>query len=82
MFEAKVRMQAITVVDGAARSLVVHIAIECEDCGSHDLLIAGHHVRPIVEVLQELMVAEPELTYGGAVQAVDRRRFEIHPEDN
>jgi hypothetical protein len=79
---ADVRMKAITVGEGALRVLVVHVAITCDECGSHDLIFAGHHVRPIVELLQELLAQEPALTAGGDIREGARRAYVICPENN
>jgi hypothetical protein len=79
---ATIRMQAVTVTHGPTSELVVHISIECEHCGEHDLLFGGHHVRPIVEVLQELLASDPVGTASGEVQEVRRSSQEIRPYDN
>lgn len=80
MADAVVRMQAI-VVDG--EELIVHIVIECEKCGGdYDLVFSGHHVRPIVELLSEVLHDFPDLTNAGHITDGARRTFTIHPREN
>lgn len=53
--------------------LVVEVSITCEVCGRLNVMIAGHHLRPLVALLQQLIdEADPALTGAGAVECIKR----------
>jgi len=85
---AQVRGRAVTVEPpaevGGKPFLVVQLLIECDICGEHDYVIAGHHLRPIVSLLQEFIQTEPELTAEGEVEAVGMtmKRMRFDPDSN
>jgi hypothetical protein len=87
---ALVNAKAITVTppktSGAKPFLVVELSISCDTCGEHTVLVAGHHLRPIVALFQEVIDASPDLTSEGDVEVVWRRPSgaggSFNPEDN
>lgn len=85
--KALVRARAITITppDGQGRPfLVAELNISCEICGEHTLIIAGHHLRPIVSLFQEFIEACPELTAEGDVEVLGNREYDVpfDPENN
>jgi hypothetical protein len=67
--------------------LYVDLEIDCDFCGSYLIRIAGHHLRPVIELLQEFLDAhDPALTESGDVQSQSRTRWRgtapARPEDN
>ena len=77
------RMRAYTILEGDTPvGLVVQIEIACESCGVVQLLLEGHHVRPVVEMLQEIIAREPEMTDPGRCEKTDRREWAFSPENN
>ncbi|HEY6414997.1 MAG TPA: hypothetical protein VIX41_02125 [Acidimicrobiales bacterium] len=55
--------------------LVVRLGIDCDVCGGYEIVLAGHHLRPVVALLQEIIAAEPALTDEGAVLDLGRRQW-------
>jgi hypothetical protein len=81
--ESTLRLKAVTLMEGdRAVGLVVQIAIECDVCGPHRLTLAGHHVRPVIELLQEVLCRDPELTDAGTCVSTERSEGRIYPENN
>jgi hypothetical protein len=55
--------------------LVVFVDIDCDSCGQYTIVLPGHHVRPVIQALQEVAAAEPELTAAGEVEVVTPMRL-------
>lgn len=79
-------MQAVTVDPGPkdANVLVVRIAVTCDVCGEYEIVLAGHHLRPLLSLLQSVVdEAPPALVDGGEVEIQHRERYEIpDPKNN
>ena len=83
--KALVRGRAITITPPEGETfLVAEVSISCDVCGEHTVLFAGHHLRPIVALLQEFIEAAPELTAKGEVEIVGMREYDVpfKPENN
>jgi hypothetical protein len=77
--DATVRVR--TVHYREAEELLVYIEIACADCGAYTLVLHGHHLRPLVEVLQRVVDEAPDrLTDAGEVMMLPAETW--HPESN
>jgi len=52
--------------------LLVHITIDCDACGEYDIVLLGHHVKGLLQALQEVTERSPALTDGGDLEVVCR----------
>jgi hypothetical protein len=76
--QAKISIRGIVVTPiGGTPSLHVEIAIDCAECGITEGVITGHHLRTVVQGLQEIMVMHPELC-GTLGKVTDRVQFGGH----
>ena len=77
------RLKSVTLMCGdTPLDVVAEITIDCDVCGPHVLTIAGHHVRPVVELLQEVLARAPELTEAGECVSTTFSERRIYPENN
>lgn len=76
---ANLHMQAMTVdAPGLEPFVLVRVAVDCDVCGEHDFVLAGHHLKPVVELLQRLLTElDPALVESGEVAQVYRSSHEI-----
>lgn len=52
-------------------ALLVYVNIECEGCGDYTMVLAGHHLRPLIQALQQLVdTVPPELTRAGEIAQI------------
>jgi hypothetical protein len=61
-------MQAVTIhpADESAGFLVVRITVTCEVCGEHEIVVAGHHLKPLLAMLQSVVdEVDPALVDAG-----------------
>lgn len=68
-------------------SLLVQIDIDCPECGTYRMTLAGHHLRMVRDALIEMIDLHPGLTGRDAdVQTEERFQFETpitkRPQDN
>lgn len=73
---SKILTKAIT-IGGDPPILVVHIQIDCDQCGQYSFVLLGHHVTALRQALQEVADREPVLTDGGEIDVV-YRDFQQH----
>jgi len=52
--------------------LLVSIELQCDVCGSYEFVLVGHHVKALIQALQEVADAAPDLTKGEEVKVVFR----------
>ena len=65
---ATVRMAVLTLFtpSNAAGALIVHVQLSCEGCGDQEFVLAGHHLKTLVEMLQRVIeTADPVLVEEG-----------------
>jgi hypothetical protein len=77
---AHLHMQAVTVhpAHDATGFLVVRIVVECEVCGEYEVVLAGHHIKPLMEMLQGVVdEVDPALVDGGEGVTVQRSTHHI-----
>jgi hypothetical protein len=73
-------MQAVTVrpAHGAQEFLVVRVEVSCEVCGEHEIVIAGHHIKPLLEMLRSVVdEVDPALVDAGEGVTVHRSAHHI-----
>ena len=73
-------MQAVTVHSAYDTSgfLVVRIQVSCEVCGEHEFVIAGHHIKPLLEMLHSVVdEVDPDLVDAGEGGTVHRSTHHI-----
>lgn len=80
--QATIRGQAIKVQfaplapnEPPVETLFVDIAIECPDCGTHQVRFAGHHLRTLRNLLIEFIDLHPTLC-GEEEKSTVRERLE------
>lgn len=81
-YQARLTGQAIKItlpaMDGepAAETLIVEVAIDCPQCGSHRVRFAGHHLRALRDLFIEFIDLHPTLTGEEAgIEVVNRLQF-------
>ena len=52
----------VSTEDPAEQMLVLEVALDCPECGQHAFRIAGHHLRTLRRLLNEIIEANPALT--------------------
>jgi hypothetical protein len=54
--------------------LLVHITIDCDACGEYSIVLLGHHVKSLIQALQEVTEHAPDLTDGGDIEVLYRQQ--------
>ena len=64
---AHLHMQAVVLHPGHDdQFLLVRIQVNCEECGEHDLVLSGHHLKPVMALLQRIVDdVDPALVESG-----------------
>jgi hypothetical protein len=73
-------LQTITVhpADDSRGFLIVRIVVTCDVCGENEIVLAGHHLRPLLELLQSVVdEADPALVDEGERAPVQRSTYHI-----
>jgi len=81
--ESLIRLKSYTLMqDDVSIELVAQIVIECPVCGETVITVAGHHLQPLVQLLQDLIAREPSVTRSGDCVLVTTSEKRIYPENN
>ena len=76
MSNARLHMHAVTVhtPNHPEGVLVVRIAVTCEVCGDHEIVVVGHHIKALQRLLQSVVDdVDPALVDGGEETIVYHR---------
>ena len=80
---AKMQLQAITVHPAPGDEqerpfLLVRVAVDCDSCGQDELFVLGHHLKPLIELLQFVVDhSDPALVDAGESTVEYRRAYTL-----